>query len=967
MSTAPAQNLPPVTLPAISALSVAAGKAYLLTEDGELKTLPAGQTQMELHKRPVFVCHAPYTAARLGKNTNFFAYDVLELFAFVHPASFCVPTPAGLAKALGLTPPDSPEDYPFTLMEAAQALLEDLQKQPTKEKGLSPLELAKAMGLQGKGWPWTPYICQALGEEYDPAIPPVFKACMNVWKHLPEWSEDAPPPPPSQHGVTAEEAQDRLAALLGPGAEERAVQMDYTAAMSSIFKPVIPPSPPLTPPLAGGQKTAQQASGGENVGETENSPHLLLAEAGTGTGKTLGYLAPASVWAEKNQGSVWVSTYTKNLQRQIDQELDRLYPDPAHKDTQVTIRKGRENYLCLLNLEDMVLSAALAKNPRQAVVAGILARWAEATRDGDLNSGDFPGWLSSLFDWKDTSGLADRRGECIFSACDHYHKCFVERGIRRAPHARIVVANHALVMTKTASNTPVENLPQRYVFDEGHHLFDAADSAFAAHLTARECQDLRRWLLGPEGGRQSRARGLKKRLEDLIADDAQSMTHLENALHAAHNLPALNWSRRLKDRAPSGSVERFLLLVYQQVHARAEDRDKNGPYSLETHLHPLLPDVPAAAQKLKKDLQEIQKPLRALARALLKKLADQTDSLNSDTRKRLESVSAGIERRCDHMLGAWIAMLEALSPPEAVITPSSPPQAGGHGGEPKFIDWMAVERIEGQAYDVGLYRHYVDPIKPFAAALKPHAHGLAITSATLRDAAEEQEWHVADERTGARLFNENPDYFAAPSPFDYARQTRLFIINDVNKNDMDQLAAAYRTLFTAAGGGALGLFTAIQRLRAVHNRITAPLERDGLPLYAQHIDSMDTGTLVDIFRNDVHACLLGTDAVRDGVDVPGESLRLLAYDRVPWPRPTILHKARRDAFGGRAYDEMVTRLKLRQAFGRLIRSKEDKGVFVMLDSMLPTKLQNAFPEETPIEKCGIADAAHAIREFLAQS
>ena len=83
----------------------------------------------------------------------------------------------------------------------------------------------------------------------------------------------------------------------------------------------------------------------------------MLAEAGTGTGKTLGYIAPASLWAERNGGAVWISTFTRHLQRQIDAELARLYPDPAERRRRVVVRKGRENYLCLLNFEDAVNSA----------------------------------------------------------------------------------------------------------------------------------------------------------------------------------------------------------------------------------------------------------------------------------------------------------------------------------------------------------------------------------------------------------------------------------------------------------------------------------------------------------------------------------------------------------------------------------------------------------------------------------
>jgi ATP-dependent DNA helicase DinG len=162
----------------------------------------------------------------------------------------------------------------------------------------------------------------------------------------------------------------------------------------------------------------------------------------------------------------------------------------------------------------------------------------------------------------------------------------------------------------------------------------------------------------------------------------------------------------------------------------------------------------------------------------------------------------------------------------------------------------------------------------------------------------------------------------------------------------------------------LGLFTAISRLRGVYDRISNQMEAAQIPLYAQHMDAMDTGTLVDIFRAEENSCLLGTDAVRDGVDVPGKSLRLIVFDRVPWPRPTIIHKTRRSHFGGRSYDEMLTRLKLKQAYGRLIRRESDKGVFVMLDKALPTRLTTAFPEGVEIHRIGLAEAVAATHEFL---
>jgi ATP-dependent DNA helicase DinG len=144
----------------------------------------------------------------------------------------------------------------------------------------------------------------------------------------------------------------------------------------------------------------------------------------------------------------------------------------------------------------------------------------------------------------------------------------------------------------------------------------------------------------------------------------------------------------------------------------------------------------------------------------------------------------------------------------------------------------------------------------------------------------------------------------------------------------------------------------------VHGRIADRLAREGLPLYAQHVDPIDTGTLVDIFRDDPKASLLGTDALRDGVDVPGESLRCVVLEQVPWPKPSILHRARRAAAagGGNAHDDRIIRARLAQAFGRLIRSAGDRGHFVVLSAAFPSRLLSAFPPGTPVRRVNLEEA-----------
>jgi ATP-dependent DNA helicase DinG len=914
------------------ALNVGATQAAWLSPDGEIELLSLAEAARHAAAGPALLVHAPATARRLGLD-RVRGYDLLELFAFVRPAQFCRPTARGLAQALGHDMPHGLEAEAASLPGLAEALLYDLASGRDRDPDL----IATARAMTRGGWLWGSAVLAALGD--DPAAFEQHRstAALEPWRRLQEWSEHAPEPPPGSQPVAPAEARSRLAELLGAGAEARPQQADYASAVTQAFLP-----------------RAQQ-----------DVPRLVLAEAGTGVGKTLGYLAPASVWAEKNGGAVWVSTYTRNLQHQIDHELDRLYPDPEEKARRVVLRKGRENYLCLLNFEEGV--AALATRPQDAPALGLMARWARATRDGDMVGGDFPAWLPDLVGRGRTRGLADRRGECIYSACPHYHKCFIEKSVRRAKRAQIVIANHALVMHQAAlANIGIggaddTGAPQRYVFDEGHHVFDAADAAFSGVLSGEEAHDLRRWIVGPEGGRRSRARGLKSRAGDLVAGNAAAEQALETAVQSARALPGDSWLARLAAaphlRHPVGPTEAFLALVRDQVYARAPDVEDG--YSLETETRPADAALREAASRLDTALGRLHAPLLDLAGHLTRRLDDEAAALDSATRARIEGVARGLRRRAETVVAGWRAMLKSLG--------DTPPA--------EFVDWFAVERVDGRDLDVGFHRHWVDPTVPFVAAVAKPAHGLVMTSATLTDIAEtgkesaggvspiEAGWLAAEARTGARHL---PERMRArvPSPFDYPGRTRVLVVRDLKRDDVAQAASAYRELFLAAGGGGLGLFTAIHRLRAVHARIAAPLERAGLALWAQHVDGLDTSTLIEIFRADRDSCLLGTDAVRDGVDVPGESLRLIVFDRVPWPRPDILHKARKAAFGGTAYDDMITRLRLKQAYGRLIRRADDKGVFVMLDSRLPSRLCSAFPPGVEVHRLGLADAVRIVKEFL---
>ena len=881
----------------IPALHASHGGCWLRDADST-RTVSKGEAVMAAADTPLLILNAPLVATRLGY-PDLSGLDLLELFAFVHPARFVVPTPKGLAHALDLSEPGADAEVPQLLQQAAGALLETCESAewPEREGAWTALQ-----SLVRMRWPWATLLTGRIAKPQ--------RAERWLFSRLPEWEESPDHPQPRQVFLDKDAVLHRLEDLTGSGAEQRPGQRAYAADAAYAFEPR----------------------------EKSGNPRLLLAQAGTGIGKTLGYLAPASLWSNEAGGTVWVSTYTKALQRQLRQESRRAWPERRSDGSRpVVVRKGRENYLCLLNLED-ALQGGFAG--RAAILAQLVARWAAYSRDGDMIGGDLPGWLGTLFRQRGITSLTDRRGECVYAGCPHYRKCFIERASRASAGADLVIANHALVMVNAARGRDVAARPTRIVFDEGHHVFDAADSTFAAALSGTETIELRRWVIGPEKASRGRRRGLSARFADIVSYDEAGSKAITAARAAAEALPGDSWMQRIVEGAPWGPLEELLAAVRATVYARDESGGQEAGYGLETEAAGLDGAFIEIAQAAREALADLRQPLIRLGVRLEALLEDLPDWLDGTGRARLEGARHSLSWRIDTLAG-WEALLERLGGP----------------ADPEYVDWLAVDRSEAREYDIGIHRRWLDPMKPFAKVVLEPAHGVIMTSATLRDG---DDWGKAIARSGAEHIGVMPQLTAQNSPFDYAAQAEVLIVTDVPRGDIPSLAAAYARLIEASGGGALGLFTAIRRLRAVHGRIADRLARAGLPLYAQHVDPIDTGTLVDIFRDDPAASLLGTDALRDGVDVPGHSLRLVVMEQVPWPRPSILHRARRLAGGGGSYDDTIIRARLAQAFGRLIRSKDDHGHFVVLSSAFPSRLLSAFPEGTPIRRISLEEALQRV-------
>ena len=884
----------PLPLPALHATHAG---IWIADAAGDIREATRGEAIARAAETPHIVLNAPLVGQRLGY-AELSGLDLLELFAFVHPARFAVPTPAGLSRRVGLAAPQSDSEAAGGLQRIAAALLGRLlDPQWPEREGAWTVNAT----LHRLGWGWAPLVGRHVERPE--------RGERMLFARLPQWEESGDRPPPLATIVHPQDAQAKLRHLTGTAAEARDGQKAMAAAVASVFAPR----------------------------RSRDAPNMLLAEAGTGIGKTLAYLAPASLWAERSAGTVWVSTFTKALQRQLDAEGPRLFADAKERAKRIVIRKGRENYLCLLNLED-ALQGGFAG--RAAVLAQLVGRWAAYSKDGDMVGGDLPGWLTSLFRRAGSTALTDRRGECVYGGCPHYRRCFIERAERAGREADIVIANHALVMVNAARSR--ETAPQQIVFDEGHHLFDAADSTFAVCFGGQEAIEMRRWIIGPEGRSRGRRRGLAARLMDVASYDEEGGRALEQAIEAARALPSDSWLGRIAEGAPFGPIEALLAEVRGTVYARSKAQDAG--YGLETELAE--PDgalVEAAAAALE-GLEALHKPLSVLSRRLEAVIEEAPDWLDSQARARVEGAMNGLKWRRE-TLSAWGALLARI----------------GGAADPDFVDWLAVERVDGREYDIAINRRWLDPTRPLAEVVIKPAQGVLVTSATLRGG---DGWDTAEQRTGAAHLETPAGHFEAESPFDYGAASEVLIVTDIRNGDLAALAGGYARLIEASDGGTLGLFTAIQRLKGVHARIADRLARAGLPLLAQHVDPIDPGTLVDIFRDDPRASLLGTDALRDGVDVPGESLRLVVMERVPWPRPTVLHAARRMAGGGSGYDDRVVRARLAQAFGRLIRRDGDRGIFVILSAAMPSRLLRAFPPGVEVSRVPLDEAIERVRRRL---
>ncbi|HEY8257084.1 MAG TPA: helicase C-terminal domain-containing protein [Gemmatimonadales bacterium] len=641
------------------------------------------------------------------------------------------------------------------------------------------------------------------------------------------------------------------------------------------------------------------------VADGYNDGGVLLLEAGTGVGKSFAYLLPALEWARANGERTVVSTNTINLQEQlVGKDLPLLRRALSTEDYTPTfaLLKGWRNYLCLARLNMAVGAQRTLLEPEKLDELLSIAEWSSHTADGTLS--DLP-VVPAPEVWDEVSAEPDL---CTRLKCEHYDRCFLFRARRRAAEADVVVVNHHLLAADLSVRQVQDNweeaavLPpyRRLILDEGHHLEDVAASHLGIQVTSR---GIRRLLSRFERN----GRGLAPTLAAELGARNDLLSRASLDLLRDRLLPALADARRASD-------------------------------AMLTRLYARLDDVPAGQLRLDDEFGGDRVWSEGLAFELdasLGAFRTLSETVETIADRLAESEESERQGRVLQELRAALRRLESVSDG---LNRTLRPVAGG----PHMVRWME-RTLRGQ--QVGLHAVPLDLAPILRELLFDRLETTVLTSATL---AAGGEFDFLESRVGLA----GPDSPVTvkeilPSPFDYPSQCVFGIPDDMPGPREDEHAHAtagvqvVSDLAYASDGGMFVLFTSHASLRRAAAELRSILGHRW-PILVQGESPRDA--LLRRFRDAGNAILLGTDSFWEGVDVPGRALRTLVLNKLPFKVPSEpvtaarLERLAEEGLDGFSHYLLPhAALKLKQGFGRLIRSRQDFGVVVLLDSRVVTK------------------------------
>ncbi len=661
---------------------------------------------------------------------------------------------------------------------------------------------------------------------------------------------------------------------------------------------LLSPEGPFAAQFSGYEHRPQQVQVLNAVAKAFNDGATLLVEAGTGTGKSLAYLVPSIYWAVQNGQRVVISTNTINLQDQLYTkdipDLRKILPI----DFKAALLKGRSNYLCRRRLDALRRSERLS-SAEVRVLAKVLA-WLPSTTTGDSAELTLMGPEENGV-WARLSSDAEH---CSPETCQlrQENKCFFYHAREKAESAHVVIVNHALLLSDVAAENHVLPEYKYLVVDEAHHLEARATEALSFDVSGSSLEVMFRGLANDRGGLIGSLAGslrhsdvppaAQRELQNVYSDVSQD---IDRALHGVSEF--------------FNTLDRFLGQQEQLPGESETGYDRQIRLTAARRAQPEWSRIEIAWDAFGDHVGKVQEGLDKIYRAWT-----ELEEYDVPSRSDLASELAFAMRRVG----------ETRTQMQALVTK---PEAQG-------IYWATINKNSG---DISLHAaplHVGDLLQKKLFADKEAA---ILTSATL--CVDKSFTHIKS-RLGIGDWS---DELAVGSPFDYAEAALLCVPKDMPEPGQPGYQKAVEAtlvdLLRATQGRALVLFTSHSQLQATYRTITRPLEEDAIVVIAQNLDGSRRQVL-ETFKTQDRTVLLGTKSFWEGIDVAGEALSCLVIARLPFSVPSDPVFAARsetfdDAFGQYAVPEAV--LRFRQGFGRLIRTKNDHGIVVVLDKRVLTK------------------------------
>ena len=656
-----------------------------------------------------------------------------------------------------------------------------------------------------------------------------------------------------------------------------------------------------------------------------NKGEHLIVEAGTGTGKSLAYLLPALAFAAANQRRVVVSTNTINLQDQLhEKDVPDLVQAMDYR-VRASVLKGRTNYVCLRRWLNLLKADVIAPDDASLLIKTLF--WIGQTKSGDraelrLTPDEELAWLR----------ICSQSESCSPMTCP-YHRdgsCFIARARRAADESHVVIVNHSLLLSDLLTNSKVIPEYEHLIVDEAHHLEEEATAQLGYEVSTRSFALALDAVVGAPGQSAVSAPGAVALLRGAGLAERR-------LAQLAENVDLI----RQRTRDARGHVVELFEAVHEVIEARAQPGDVMTSLRLTSAVRH--DSAWAAAEQAWEDARTALEDIRVAVGPILEDLGD--------------AAAAGSEVIAD-------AHSDLLAVVRQLETASDRAQAIVGRPTADTVCW-ATFGIMGAGPTLHLAP--LDVASQIRAWLLETKSTVVLTSATL---STEGSFEYIRQRLGAEGARE----LALGSTFDYATAALLFLPTDMPEPNQPgyvrKAADAIADLAEALGGRTLALFTSSAQLRATHDAIRQRVERANIVLMSQGIDGSRT-RLLQRFKDTERALLLGTASFWEGVDVVGDALSALVIARLPFAVPTDpVFAARSEEFDEpfRQYAVPQAILRFKQGFGRLIRSRTDRGVVVVLDRRILSKSYGAsFLGSLPacsVHRAPVAGIGDAVREWI---